>query len=82
MMGYIVDLTVVLHGLSLSGHDVSAGKVHEAIDYFKTRLRGQIHQDIRNFVTEESLFTYRGRDLVIEKVIDLIRQHCVPQTKP
>lgn len=81
-MGYIVDLTVILHGVSLSGHDVSASKVHEAMDYFKSRLRGQIHQDIRNFVTEESLFTYRGRDLVIEKVIDLIRQYCVPQTNP
>jgi len=83
MMGYIVDITVILHGLSLSHHDVSAGKVHEAMDYhFKSRLPGQIHQDIRSFVTEESLLTYRGRDLVIEKIINLIRQYCVPQQKP
>ena len=79
-MGYIVDLTVILHGLFLSGRDVSASKVHEAMDYhFKSRLRGQIHQDIRGFVIEEALFTYRGRDLVMEKTIDLIRQYCVPQ---
>ena len=80
MMGYIVDLTVILHGLSLSGRDVLASKVHEALDYhFRSHLRGQIHQDIRSFVTEGALFTYRGKDLVIEKIIDLIRQYCVPQ---
>ena len=33
MMGYIVDLTVILHWLFVSAHDVSASKVHEAMDY-------------------------------------------------
>ena len=82
MMGYIVDLTVILHGLFLSGRDMSVSKVREVVDYhFKSHLRRQIHRDIRSFVTEEALFTYRGKDLVMEKTIDLIRQYCVPSTK-
>lgn len=80
MIGYIVDLTVILHGFFVSAHDVSASKVHSAMDYhLQSRLREQVHQDIRGFVTEQALFTYRGNDLVMEKVIDLIRQSCVPK---
>lgn len=82
MMGYVVDLTVILHGffVSTSTHDVSASKVHKAMDYhLQSRLRGQIHQDIRSFVTEQASFIYRGNDLVMEKIIDLIRQSCVPR---
>jgi len=79
-MGYIVDLTVILHGFFVSAHDVSASKVHEAMDYhLQSRLRGQIHQDIRSFVTEQASLIYRGNDLVMEKIIDLIRQSCVPK---
>jgi hypothetical protein len=80
MMGYIVDLTVILYGLFISGHDVSAHKVHEVMSRHKSGLRGQIHQDISRFVTEsrETMVTYRGIDLVMEKIIDLIRQSCVP----
>ena len=80
MMGYIVDLTVILHGFFGSARDVSASKVHEAMDYhLQSRLREQIHQDIRSFVTEQASFTYRGNDIVMEKIIDLIRQFCVPK---
>ncbi len=80
MMGYIVDLTVILHGFFVSARDVSASKVHEAMDYhLQSPLREEIHQDIRGFVTEQALFIYRGKDLVMEKIIDLIRQSCEPK---
>jgi len=80
MMGYIVDLTVILHGFFVSARDVSANKVHEAMcDHHQSRLREQIHQDIRSFVTEQASLIYRGNDLVMEKIIDLIRQSCVPK---
>jgi hypothetical protein len=80
MMGHIVDLTVILHWLFVSAHDVSASKVHEAMNYHvNSGRRDLIHQDIGRFVTEETLFTYRGRDVVMEKIIDLIRQSCVTQ---
>jgi len=77
MMGYIVDLTVILHGFFVSARDISAGKVHEAMNYYlQSRFREEIHQDIRSFVTEQASFIYRGKDLVVEKIIDLIRQSC------
>ena len=80
MMGYIVDLTVILHGFFISAGDVSANKVHEAMDYYlQSRLREQVHQDIRNFVTQQASLIYRGNDLVMEMIIDLIRQCCVPK---
>jgi hypothetical protein len=82
MMGYIVGLTVILHGLFVSAHDVSASKVHEVMSHhIKSGLQGHIHQDISRFVTEprETSYTYRGKDLVMEKIVDLIRQSCVPQ---
>jgi len=78
MMGYIVDLTVILHWLFVSVRDVSADKVHEAMDYHvNSGLRKDIHQDIRRFVTTEDLSIYRSVDLFMEKIIDLIRQSCI-----
>jgi hypothetical protein len=79
MMGYIVDLTVILHGFFVSARDVSARKVHEAMDiHLHSRLRELVHQDIRSLVTEQASSIYRGNDLVMEKIIDLIRQFCEP----
>jgi len=85
MMGYIVDLTVILHWLFVSARDVSANKVNEAMVYHvDSGLRRDIHQDIRRFVTTEdlsnvSIYQYRGNDLFMEKIIDLIKQSCVPR---
>jgi hypothetical protein len=85
MMGYIVDLTVILHWLFVSARDVSANKVDEALVYHaNSGLRKHIHQDIRHFVTTEdlsnvSMHQYRGNDLFMEKIIDLIRQSCLPR---
>jgi hypothetical protein len=79
-MGYIVDLTVILHWLFVSARDVSANKVHEAVDYHvSSGLRRGIHQDISRFVLTEDFSIYRGNDLFMEKIIDLIRQYCVPR---
>ena len=61
MMSYIADPTVIQHGLFLSECGVSAGKVYEAMDHhFRSRLRvrGQIRQDIRRFVTEALFIAY------------------------
>jgi len=85
MMGYIVDLTVILHWLFVSARDVSVNKVHEAmVCHVNSGLRRDIHQDIRRFVTTEDLSNvsknqYRGNDLFMEKIIDLIKQSCVPR---
>jgi len=82
LMGYIVDLTVILDDLfRTTGAEVSANDAELAIDrVVKSHLRDRIHRDICNFVTEAAAirFTVPQRDLVLEKIIDLIRQYGVP----
>jgi hypothetical protein len=81
-MGYIVDLTVILYGVfRLGGGRVSANEAQAAMDrHLSTGRRDKIHRDINSFVTETFAirFTVPQRDLVLEKIIDLIRQYCVP----
>lgn len=82
LMGYIVDLTVILDQLfrsnagSVSDHDIQSSVDRHA----RFGRRDMIHQDIRTFVAETFGFALQGqgRDLVLEKIIDLIRQNCVP----
>lgn len=75
-MAYIADLTVILHGL-LTTRSVSARKVQSAVkDYAKSSSRNRIHEDIRNFVAQAPL-TYQDKDIIVEKIIDLIKQNCV-----
>lgn len=80
MVGYIVDLTVILHGLFVSTRDdVSACKVKEVMNHHvASGLQKRIHHDICRFITDGGPFTYRGNDLVVEKMIDLIKKFCVP----
>jgi hypothetical protein len=81
VMGYIVDLTVVLDDIFriAAGH-VSSDSVHMAMDrHVSSGRRDRIHGDITSFVTE--VFAIRSvpkRDLTLEKTIDLIRRYCVP----
>ena len=77
-MAYIVDLTVILNGLFISSHSVSATEVQSAMkDYAQTGARGQIHAEIRSFVREMP-FTYHEKDVIMAKIVDLITQNCVP----
>ena len=78
-MAYIVDLTVILNGLFMSSYSVLATEVQSAMkDYAQTGARGQIHAEIRSFVREMPFSTYQERDTIMEKIIDLIRQNCIP----
>ena len=78
-MAYIVDLTVILNGLFISSHSVSATEVQSAMkDYAQTGARSQIHAEIRSFVREVPFTTYHQRDTIMEKIIDLITQNCIP----
>ncbi|KAH8979092.1 hypothetical protein EDB92DRAFT_426644 [Lactarius akahatsu] len=83
IMAYIVDLTVILHGLFMSSRSVSATKAQSAMkDYAERGSRGRIHDDIRSFVTEipSTYQTYQEKDTITEKIIDLIKQNCVLPT--
>jgi hypothetical protein len=81
-MGYIVDLTVILDGLfRASEGSVSLRDASLAVDrHLRSSRRDKIHQDIRSFVTQtfSIRFTDPQKDLVLEKIMDLIRQYCVP----
>ncbi|KAI9438752.1 hypothetical protein H4582DRAFT_195796 [Lactarius indigo] len=81
IMAYIVDLTVILYGLFVSGRSVSETKVQSAVkNYAESSSRSRIHDDIRSFVTEvpSAYQTYQKKDTIMEKIIDLIKQNCVP----
>jgi len=80
-MGYIVDLTVVLDDIfRTTGGSVTENAALKVMGtHVKSGRKDSIHRDIRSFVTE--LFSIRftiPQDLVLEKIIDLIRQYCVP----
>ena len=81
-MGYIVDLTVILDDIfNIVTGDVSNSDIQSAMDgHVRSGRRDRIHRDISSFVTETFAirFTMPRRDLVLEKIIDLIRQYCVP----
>jgi hypothetical protein len=75
IMTYIVDLTVILHGLFLTTRRVSAADVQSAVRDYGSTSGSQIHEDIRSFV-EQTPLTNKGRDMIMEKIIDLIEQNC------
>jgi len=81
VMGYIVDLTVILDDIfRISAGNVSAGDVQTSMDrHISFGRRDRIHRDISSFVIETfAIMSQRTqRDLVVEKIIDLIRQYCV-----
>jgi hypothetical protein len=83
-MGYIVDLTVILDGVFReAANNVRADNVRSVSErHVRSGRRDRIHRDIRNFVTEAVAirFAVPQKDLVLEKIIDLIRQYCVPPT--
>jgi len=80
-MGYIVDLTVILNDIFRTNAgfvslDAAQLAINRQIEYGR---RDRIHRDIRIFVNETfAIFTVVQRDLVLEKIIDLITQYCVP----
>ena len=83
-MGYIVDLNVILNDLcrTIAG-DVSANYVQQAIDgHVRSGRRVDIHRDISNFVKvtfANKTSVFQG-DVVLAKIVELIRQYCVPLT--
>jgi hypothetical protein len=80
-MGYIVDLTVILDDIfrTTSGN-VTDNDVQSAVErHVNSGSRDMIHRDIYSFVNETFAirFTVPQRDLVLEKIVDLIQQYCV-----
>ncbi|KAH9980733.1 hypothetical protein BJV74DRAFT_887561 [Russula compacta] len=82
MMGYIVDLTVILDDIfRTTGGTVSFNDAQSAVNrHVKSGSRDRIYREIRSFVTETFAirFAVPQKDLVLDKIIDLIRQYCSP----
>jgi len=79
-MGYIVGLTVILDDMFRTNAgsvsiDAAQSAINRQVEYGR---RDRIHREIRIFVNETfAIFTVVQRDLVLEKIVDLITQYCV-----
>jgi hypothetical protein len=82
MMSYIVNLTVLLDGIfKAADGNVTEDAVLMVTDaHVESGRRDSIHRDIRSFVTETSAMwvAVPQKDLVFEKIVDLIKRYCAP----
>jgi hypothetical protein len=81
-MGYIVDLTVILDGIfRTAAGDMSPKGAQQVLErHVRSGHIDAIHSDIQSFIAEElALRSFAPeRNLVLERIIDLIKQFCVP----
>ena len=83
VMGYIVDLTVILDDIfrTASGDVTEDAALKVMGHHVRSGRRNSLHQDIRSFVTfviSSPVRPASQKDLVLEKIIDLIRRYCSP----
>ena len=84
VMGYIVNLIVILDGIfrAVSGNGMENTAQEVMGDHVRSGRRDSIHRDIRKFVTDTFPNRFNTpqdilqKDLVLEKIIDLIWQYC------
>ena len=74
---YIVNLTLILCGVFGRHGNVSASGVQSIIDDLAgSSPRTNIHAKICYFLNGVNRFEYKDNDVVLTKIIDLIRQNC------
>ena len=80
MVGYIVDLTVIMDGIFRMPPGDTPRNAQRVLDYHvNSGHRDAIHHDIRSFITAAvAIRPTVPQDLILEKIIDLIKQFCVP----
>jgi hypothetical protein len=79
VVGYIVDLTLILCGVFESPGNVSPSRVRSVMNNFaSSSLKKSVHAEISRFIRTVPSFNYHDVDVVMEKVIDLIKQNCDP----
>ena len=81
-MGYIVDLHVILDDITKTAirNVTDDGALDIMNEHVRSSRKDSIHRDIRDFVAETypTRFAISEKDLVLEKIVDLIRQYCDP----
>lgn len=82
-MGYIVNLSVILDGISRASAGIKMKHVAQEVmdDHVRSGRMDSIHGDIRGFVTETfpnrfDIQDTRPKDPVLERIIYLTRQYC------
>jgi len=81
IMGYIVNLTVILDALFSTTCDGSLNNFQLVLEsHVSSGNKDKIHRDIHRFVSEMELSGMQ-RDLILEKIIDLIQLFCVPPSR-
>ena len=80
-MGYIVNLTVILDGIrkTVAGNVTGNAALKVKNSHIISGCRDRINQDIRNFVTDAVEFPQK--DLLLEKIVDLIEFWCQSPSK-
>lgn len=78
VVGYIVDLTLILCSVFKSPGNVSPSQVQTAMNGFGSGLKTSVHAEISRFIRTVPKFNYYDNDVVLEKIIDLIKQNCDP----
>jgi len=76
VVGYIVDLTLILCNVFKSSGNVSPGEVQSAISNFAgSSLKTSIHNDISSFIRTVPQLQYHNNDVVMAKIGDLISRN-------
>ena len=80
-MAYIVDLIIIMQMIFIISQGrvdgvVTREEVEGVLKDFEANQRSRVHRDIRKFVREEGVF--KGRDIVLEKMVELIGQSLTP----
>ncbi len=89
-MGYIVNLAVILDDIfrTTGGNVTENAALRVMGTHVRSGPRNSIHQDIRSFVeatlpngTQQGValeFAKTKQDVIMERIIDLIKTYCVP----
>jgi hypothetical protein len=77
VVAYIVDLTLILCKVFGCHGDVSRSDVQSIMDDFASSSpKTNIHDEICSFLGTVHQFEYQDNDVVLAKIIDLIRRNC------
>ena len=79
-MAYIVDLIIIMQMIFIISQGrvdgvVTREEVEGVLKDFEANQRSRVHRDIRKFVREG---VFKGRDIVLDKMVELIGQSLTP----
>ena len=78
MMGYIVDLTIVMHSLFWLKRSVFEDAVDSILKkYAESGNQAQVHNEIRVFVGDTTTLCLGHSDHVPDEIVCLIKKYCV-----